>query len=251
MSLQTIKCPKCNRNLQIEDGTNSFFCNYCGQKIDLGSQNVEKIKENDKGKAAQPQEKLTPLQSILAKLNIDPGKLSIILLIGISVLIIITILRVLIPAGTKAKLKEAEKEMKGIENQVVECINEGDYEKALVYANRLRMDEDYSSSSTSEWNEKREKYISYLYLKLNENVEPVDIEIPFSSKYAQGKKYDDIVQMLRDAGFINITINGIEDDAFIFKKTNKIEKISIDGKTKFDEGTVYKSDVKIIVYYIE
>ena len=85
------------------------------------------------------------------------------------------------------------------------------------------------------------------YLFGNINLE--DIEIPFSSKFAKGKNYEDIVKMLKDAGFINISLSSLEDDAIIFTKTDKIEKITVDGKSTFDEGTIFKSNVKIIVYY--
>ena len=250
MKLQTVKCPNCDKDLQLEDDVNSFFCKHCGQKIVLEAQSAKAAEESHPINVTQPQENVNSLQSSNAKSTLDERKLKLII-IGSIALAIFIVIRVLVSMGPKTKLnKETENEMKGIENQVVECINEGDYDKALLYANQLRIEGDYSISATSKWDEKREKYISYLNIKLYEDVESVDVGIPFSSKYAQKKKYDDIVQMLRDAGYMNITLSGVEDTSF-FKKRGRIEKISVDGKTKFDEGDVFKSDVKIIVYYLE
>lgn len=38
MELQSLYCPRCGANLEIEDGLDTFFCKYCGNKIVLAGQ---------------------------------------------------------------------------------------------------------------------------------------------------------------------------------------------------------------------
>lgn len=35
MKINTLTCPNCNGNLEIEDGLDTFYCKYCGSKIIL------------------------------------------------------------------------------------------------------------------------------------------------------------------------------------------------------------------------
>ena len=35
MKVQSLKCPNCDAVLEIEDGIDTFFCKYCGNKIVL------------------------------------------------------------------------------------------------------------------------------------------------------------------------------------------------------------------------
>lgn len=265
MELHTLKCPNCDGSLEIEDGIDTFFCKYCGQKIILEGQSSETIKAKVKVKGFQHIENLqkTHLQhreSIqkskddLAKYKIDAktkedkrNYMFLVFLFGL--LVLMAFLPSAVFSGDKRKHNAREKELQKIESQVVEYINQGDYDTALVYANQLRMDDGYSSSSTDAWNKKREEYLSIINTKKNANAKAVDIEMPFSSKYAKGKNYEDIVKMLKDAGFINISLSSLEDDAIFFTKTDKIEKITVDGNSTFDEGAKFKSNVKIIVYY--
>lgn len=270
MEFISLKCPNCGGSLEIEDGIDTFFCKYCGQKLVLEGQSKETISAKVKVKEFQHHENLqkTQLQhrenlqkskDDLAKYRIDAksaeDKRSYIMVacifIGMLVLLLIISLSSLIPSSSERKHNAREKELKEIEDQVIEYIDEGDYDLALVYANKLIMDDGYSRNSTNSWNKKREEYISIINTKLNESAESADLEIPFSSKYAKDKNYEEIVKMLKDAGFTNISLSTLEDEAFIFRKTDKVDKITIDGKSSFDEGTVFKSNVKIIVYYYE
>ena len=44
MEMHVLKCPHCNADLKIEDGINTFYCQYCGTKIILHGQSDEEIK---------------------------------------------------------------------------------------------------------------------------------------------------------------------------------------------------------------
>lgn len=270
MELITLKCPNCDGALEIEDGIDTFFCKYCGQKIVLQGQSNETINAKVKVKEFQHHENLqkTQLQhketvqkskDELTKFKINAKaaerKRELIAIVVVSIIPLILSVGLIIwgslPTSSERKHNALEKELKVIEEQVIEYIDDGDYDSALIYANRLVMDDNYSKSSTNSWNRKREEYILIINSKINENAKTTDLEFPFSSKYVKGKNYEEIVKILKEEGFTNISLATLEDDAIIFTKTNKIERITVDGKSTFDAGTIFKSNVKIIVYYYE
>ena len=41
VKLKALKCPECKANLEIEEGRNIWFCNYCGCKIILDNEKQE------------------------------------------------------------------------------------------------------------------------------------------------------------------------------------------------------------------
>lgn len=43
MKMIQIKCPSCNGTLETEDGLDTFYCKYCGQKIVLIEQDEHVI----------------------------------------------------------------------------------------------------------------------------------------------------------------------------------------------------------------
>lgn len=48
MHLYALNCPKCGANLSIENGIDSFYCQYCGHHIMLEGQSDEVVKEKIK-----------------------------------------------------------------------------------------------------------------------------------------------------------------------------------------------------------
>ena len=43
MNVHQLKCPNCNASLEVENGLDTFFCNYCGTKIFIDDQNEATI----------------------------------------------------------------------------------------------------------------------------------------------------------------------------------------------------------------
>ena len=78
------------------------------------------------------------------------------------------------------------------------------------------------------------------------------IAVTSSSGDLSGEDYQDVVQTLQDMGFTNVTAIGLED---VVKVTGwlitdgAVKSVSIDGRTKFDIGTVFESDAEVIVSY--
>lgn len=78
------------------------------------------------------------------------------------------------------------------------------------------------------------------------NSEPNLIQIEVSAEDLQGQYYEDIVDMLTNKGFTDITAR--EDGWNIFKKEGTIKSISIDGNEDFSSGK-FSKDAKIVILY--
>ena len=39
--IKSVTCPNCGAVLTVDEGTNSFFCMHCGQKIDLSDDTIK------------------------------------------------------------------------------------------------------------------------------------------------------------------------------------------------------------------
>ncbi len=78
------------------------------------------------------------------------------------------------------------------------------------------------------------------------------VAVASSSNDFSGEDYQTVVQALSDMGFTDITAVGLEDMnkvTGLVMTEGAVKSVSIDGRTKFDEGTVFESDVEVIVSY--
>ena len=82
-----------------------------------------------------------------------------------------------------------------------------------------------------------------------------EIKLTFSSKDLKGKNHDDVSKQLRDAGFINITEEKIEDIkkdskfGFFSKEDGEVEKVSIDGNDSFKKEAIFNKNSKVVITY--
>lgn len=77
-----------------------------------------------------------------------------------------------------------------------------------------------------------------------------DINIPLSSKEAKKLQYEDLVNQLKDAGFIIITLEP-EYDLIKgwLKKEGRVDSVTINGDSSFKANTAYRPDAEIIIVY--
>lgn len=76
------------------------------------------------------------------------------------------------------------------------------------------------------------------------------IETPFSSEEIEDENYEEIVDQLKRAGFVNVTAQPMEDLVIgVVKKENAIDKVEINGKDSFDKYEQFRADVSIKVFY--
>lgn len=63
------------------------------------------------------------------------------------------------------------------------------------------------------------------------------------------KDYKEVQKMLEESGFSNISTEAIYDIVFGFTSEGEVDSVSINGKTDYQEGDVFKKDSPIIITY--
>lgn len=83
-------------------------------------------------------------------------------------------------------------------------------------------------------------------------VEQMDgkIRVNYSSSDFEGSNYEDVISQLEKQGFTNIKTNP-DDDLIVgwIKKDGEVEKVEIDGYTKFSSSSRFLPDVEIVITY--
>ncbi len=77
-----------------------------------------------------------------------------------------------------------------------------------------------------------------------------EVYITSSAKDLSGKDYKEVMRILSEMGFTNITSVALEDlSVGWFSKENTVNEVSIDGNTKFETGDIFNKTVKVTVSY--
>lgn len=83
-------------------------------------------------------------------------------------------------------------------------------------------------------------------------VEQIDgkISVNYSSSDFEGSNYEEVISQLEKQGFTNIRTNP-DDDLIVglIKKDGEVEKVEIDGYTKFSSSSRFLPDVEIVITY--
>ena len=77
--------------------------------------------------------------------------------------------------------------------------------------------------------------------------EPDTIKVGVSSEDLKGKQYQDVIEQLKNQGFIYVEVQ--EDGWHLFKKAGTVKSVTIDGKTDFTASDEFKENAKIVIYY--
>lgn len=62
MKMISLKCPECDAPLSIDDGLDTFYCQYCGAKIQLHEQTEAAYKARTRVKQMEHQERLKQMK---------------------------------------------------------------------------------------------------------------------------------------------------------------------------------------------
>ena len=73
--------------------------------------------------------------------------------------------------------------------------------------------------------------------------------MPQSASSYKFDNYEDVQKELTDAGFTNISFEILYDIVLGWTNEGEIENISVDGKTDFDQGDIFKKDAPIVITY--
>lgn len=142
-------------------------------------------------------------------------------------------------------------ELERIETEVQADISAGDYDSALMKANQLRLDDEYSTEQTQSWDKKREAYIDIIKEKKRESdaANPDNAYAPKSSRAFGDLTGEEAKAAFENAGFTNIELIQIDGNAGWFRRANLVEHINFAGKTEFTTEDYCKKDSRITIYY--
>ena len=202
MKMVSIRCPNCGATIDLDIDHLAQFCGMCGSKIMLDVETIQQLliaKEQTKQEAIKATEttkrvevdaarqiRLAQMQSeeqarqwerqeITEKRSFwrENGSLlvciSLFFVLGFgSVGFLIYSSRHRFDDGRAAHAAAVE-QLVEIEDDLEEALRDKDYDRAIMLANKLRLDDNWSSKETDSWNERREEYIRIIQERQREN----------------------------------------------------------------------------------
>lgn len=256
MELKTLNCPNCNGHLEIEDGIDTFFCKYCGNKIVLDGQSDAayqakvKIKELEheqvmqENKYKNDQAEWERQETTKKRESLRKNK-SFLFMLAPLILMMLFFLPQMIKH--QSEMKELEK----ISVEIEEAMAVGDYEHALVLTNRLRISDSYSSDDAKKWDAQREEYVRQIREAQRKSGDYVFINAPFDSEKCSNYTKTEIYGLLSEAGFKNISTQTVNGSAGLFSRSNTVKSVTIDGKDVFSTQDSFADEAEVIIEYYE
>lgn len=166
-----LKCPSCGATFFVEDGMDSYYCSYCGEKVFIrkphGSGEKSKhifyhktITDEAKIKKIELEERAQTI-TIVDRLSerISSGLSAIGFVIFTLILICIFIA---IFASVKAKSDRQERELQSLVDTVMQDIEEGNFEEAYIHAESIRYTADWSDEIEKKWDAIRKETINQI-----------------------------------------------------------------------------------------
>ena len=223
--LISVKCPDCGQTLSIEENRTQAFCTYCGAKGLISNENEYVFRQVDEAdiKKAETERIIRLREMELAEKNSSLRKvLTIIWLILSLILITIAVILMLSPGNDS---------MPGWAGGFLFLF----YACAPIIGGG--------------------GYLVFKWLPEKENEKIIEkqggIRFPGELAPFSDKKYFPVEDTLRSAGFTNVTCVNLHDlNMFTaLVSSDKIDKITINGKAITSGGKVYMPDVPIVITY--
>ena len=256
MELKTLRCPSCNGLLEIEDGLDTFFCKYCGNKIILSGQSdaayaaKTKIKQFEHEQTMQDKkyknDQIEWERNEKSKKRDNTRKLAPLFLMFLAPAMLMVLF---LPMSLKhnAEIKELEKTSIEIE----QAMSEGDYERALLLTNRLRISDSYSRDDAEKWDAQREEYVRQIREAQRKSGDYLFINSPINSDKCSSYTKSEMYELFVEAGFSNITTDTEKGSSGLFSKSNTVKSVTIDGKTSFTTQDSFAEDAEVVICYYE
>lgn len=223
--LISVKCPDCGQTLSIEENRTQAFCSYCGAKVLISNENEYVFRQVDEADIRKAEtERLVRLRELdIAEKNSSLHKVLMVIWLIIT-LILLTIAIVLM-------LSPGSESMPGWAGGFLFLF----YACAPIIGG--------------------EGYLVFQWLPEKENEKVISSQggIRFPGELApfSDRKYSLVEDTLRSVGFTNITCVNLHDlnalTALVSR--DKIEKVTINGKTIASGGKIYMPDVPIVITY--
>ena len=260
MELKVLKCPGCGGALELEDGLDTFFCKYCGYKIVLSGQSDAAYKAKTVAKKLehkkQAQERMYQndhdkwerneiSKEREFKRSTKGWIIGLIIFFGVIISVFLPLYLLTVPHTLRVN------ELKKIEKQIEEDIDDGDYEHAILLTNKLRLKDNWSTGESEEWEERRQEYVRIIR-KAQEKEGDFDfIDAPFDSDDCSDYTKSEMVDLLSEAGFENIDTEKVKGSAGFFSSKHTVEHVTIDGESEFTKKDSFIETADIVIYYYE
>lgn len=157
MKLKVLKCPECRSNLEIEEGRNFCFCNYCGCKIVLDDEKQESTINNN---FTYTEHYVNEAEVIEAKSKAEHWKRNLILSITIPLAAILFFVGIF--GFAKHSSNVEEEKLQAIVDEVMIDIDNGDFKEAYVKANTIHYTADWSDDIEKKWDKTREELLDQI-----------------------------------------------------------------------------------------
>lgn len=167
MKLQSLKCPNCDAVLEIEDGIDTFFCKYCGNKIVLTDMSAASYNAKVQVKAMEHKERMLDKKHEQERYILDKEEQTEKreykngLIIGA----VIVVICFLICGGVILSAKsnsDRQEELQIIVEEVMIDIENGDFGEAKIKANTIYYTADWSSDIEKKWDNTRESLLDQI-----------------------------------------------------------------------------------------
>jgi DNA-directed RNA polymerase subunit RPC12/RpoP len=245
MRLVALQCPSCAASLEIEDGIDTCYCSYCGFKIIMDGQSTESVKAKVRLKQMEHEERLKDKEFAQERYKIqheakESRRGTFASWLGGAAIFTMIVIMV---GGVYLKSVHREAELQEIVDAIGVDIANGDYDSALIKANSLYYDVNWSSETESKWDNVRKTLIETIESKTK-------AKVPESSKKLKGKNYQDVIAGLQAAGFTSITTAKLTDlvNGWV-TKDGEVEKVSINGVSDFKADASFPKDAEIVISY--
>ena len=219
LKMNSVKCPECGANLQIEEGRTQVFCSYCGTKIIITNENEHIYRHIDEADIRKAE---TDRMVRMRRLNMEEQGSSLkktmtIIWMAVSLIIILICI---------------------IEMSVLDRFTNGFL--MLFYLGGPVIGGG--------------AYLLFKLLPEKENEKVLlssgGIKLPKALFPYSDKTFEEAEIILRNAGFRNITsINAHDLVIGLFEKPGKIDSITVNGERLMDGGKVYMPNIPIVITY--
>lgn len=164
MELKSLICPSCGGSLEIEDGLDTFFCKYCGEKLVLDGQSDAAYDAKVKVKNMEHKEKMQDKRDAQERFKIESERKidkAVLFILGGCVVLGLVGCSIFLMMG-EIGVKQQEQELQATVDQIMIDIENEDFASAYVKANSLYWDDSYTSEGEEKWDAIREEIINQI-----------------------------------------------------------------------------------------
>lgn len=205
MKIRELKCPNCDADLKIEDGVDTFYCEYCGSKIVLEGQSESSVEAKLRIRELEYQERIKELEQERYRLNMEAekhksktalkGKKAAFILTGIVVIVAL----IMIPkAAAWINHKNEIKKLEASVDEIQQEIKAGEYDSALIKTNMLYYDSGWSEEAEKHWNDTRTYLVDVIETKIRQKKEQ-EQQADLAEQEAQDALKEQTAQRVREA----------------------------------------------------